>query len=93
MAFSLNSFLFIQTGIIKNILRLGAFRTMGRLTFGAYLIHPTYIRLMYGSMRSPFWTDDIKVVKIYILVSSLKDNLEINLWFFSILLLLEWYCI
>lgn len=51
-------------GIFKNMLRLQAFRTMGRLTFGAYLIHPTIIRLMYGNMRSPFWTDDFRVVII-----------------------------
>lgn len=44
------------------MLRLRVFRTMGRLTFGAYLIHPSVIRLSYGSMRHPFFTDDFRVV-------------------------------
>lgn len=43
------------------------FRTMGRLTFGAYLIHPSVIRLSYGSMSHPFFTDDFRVVIIAIL--------------------------
>lgn len=59
---SFQSILAADLGIIKNILRLPFFRTMGRLTFCAYLIHPTLIRLSYGSMRSPFWSDDIRVV-------------------------------
>lgn len=40
---------------------------MGRLTFGAYLIHPSVIRLSYGSMSHPFFTDDFRVVIIAIL--------------------------
>ncbi|XP_055315466.1 nose resistant to fluoxetine protein 6-like [Sitodiplosis mosellana] len=52
----------LNTGwVFKNILRMQAFRTMGRLTFGAYLIHPSVIRLSYGSMRHPFFADDFKV--------------------------------
>ncbi|XP_031617702.1 nose resistant to fluoxetine protein 6-like [Contarinia nasturtii] len=52
----------LNTGwVFKNILRMQVFRTMGRLTFGAYLIHPSVIRASYGSMRHPFFTDDFRV--------------------------------
>lgn len=62
-------------GIIKNILRLRIFRTMGRLTFGAYLIHPTLIRLSYGGMRSPFWTDDIRVVNFHSFIETVINRM------------------
>lgn len=55
---------FLISGVFKNLLRMQVFRTLGRLTFGAYLIHPSVIRLSYGSMRHPFFTDDYRLVRM-----------------------------
>lgn len=71
-------------GVFKNILRMQMFRTMGRLTFGAYLIHPSVIRFLYGSMRHPSYTDDFRVVKTY----TKCDSNVYSLAFYTILILI-----
>lgn len=52
----------ILTGVLKEILRQPIFRTLGRLTFGAYLIHPAVIRISYGNIRQPVYGSDFKIV-------------------------------
>lgn len=53
---------FIPTGVIKEFFRQPIFRTMGRLTFGAYLIHPAVLRVSYGYLRQPVYGTDMKIV-------------------------------
>lgn len=74
------------SGVFKNILRMQAFRTMGRLTFGAYLIHPSVIRLSYGSTRHPIFSDDFRVVNSY---QHFGANILLFVYMFS-LSLLHW---
>lgn len=38
------------------------FRTLGRLTFCAYLIHPAIIRLSIGDLRQPLYASDATIV-------------------------------
>lgn len=43
------------------------FRTMSRLTFGVYLIHPDIMRATLASQRHPIYASDIKIViKIFV---------------------------
>lgn len=35
---------------------------MGRLTFGAYLIHPVILRVSHGYIRQPIYATDMKIV-------------------------------
>lgn len=62
-----------SVGVVKNIMRMQIFRTMGRLTFGAYLIHPSILRIFYGSIRQPVYTDDYRMV-VFSLSLSLPQN-------------------
>lgn len=54
--------IFHLEGIVRDILRLPIFRTLGRLTFAAYIVHPLIIRLCSGSTRTPFSFSYLKVV-------------------------------
>lgn len=38
------------------------FRSLGRLTFCAYLIHPAVIRLAIGNLRQPIYASDMTIV-------------------------------
>lgn len=49
-------------GIIRDISRMPAFRALGRLTFGAYLIHPVVGRVMNGNIRSPIHLSYLRLV-------------------------------
>lgn len=52
-------------GIMRDILRLPIFRVLGRLTFAAYLIHPTVMRLSFGSLRTPIYVTHLNMVCLY----------------------------
>lgn len=54
-------------GIIRDIFRMPVFRALGRLTFGAYLIHPVVARVMNGNIRSPIYVSRLRMVGTYII--------------------------
>lgn len=74
---SLN-WVFILTGVIKELFRQPIFRTMGRLTFGAYLIHPAVLRMCHGYIRQPVYGTDMKIVSIHIFHLSVTNSLNWN---------------
>lgn len=52
----------LNSGVIKDIFRQPMFRTMGRLTFGAYLVHLDVIRASYGFTRQPIYGAEMEIV-------------------------------
>lgn len=38
------------------------FRILGRLTFGAYLIHPSILRMSFGTVHDPIYSSDMLLV-------------------------------
>lgn len=50
------------SGIIKDTMSHPIFRSLGRLTFCAYLIHPAIIRLCIGNLRQPIYASDETIV-------------------------------
>lgn len=62
------------SGIIRDIFRLPIFHTMGKLTFGAYLIHPAVIRVGYGNMRQPGYGSDARIVSIPCVITNFCER-------------------
>lgn len=60
----------ISIGIIRDAFRLPMFRALGRLTFGAYLIHPTLMRAFSGNIRTLVYVSHVKLV-IFLFISIL----------------------
>lgn len=59
------------SGIVKDAMSHPIFRSLGRLTFCAYLIHPAIIRLCIGSLRQPIYASDetilVQVFAVFVL--------------------------
>ncbi|KAJ6641727.1 Nose resistant to fluoxetine protein 6 [Pseudolycoriella hygida] len=48
--------------IVKDTMSNPIFRSLGRLTFCAYLIHPAIIRLCTGNLRQPIYASDVTIL-------------------------------
>lgn len=74
ISFRIIKCLLISPGVLKEIFRQPIFRTLGRLTFGAYLIHPAIIRVSYGNLRQPIYGSDFKIVNFSFIQNHFTDD-------------------
>lgn len=49
-------------GIFKRIFRMPVFQVMGKLTFGAYLVHANILRISIGQLHRLIYTNSFEVV-------------------------------
>lgn len=59
-----NVFFLNFEGIIRDFLNQPIYRTLGRLTYCAFLIHVTLIRFNFGIYRQPIYNSDITIVSV-----------------------------